>query len=93
MRHGRPQAAPTQTVRPSACPEPPGQLHPQAEAVGEGEEIAGVQEAVYGIGDISPFPKLLGLCIIGLILRVVVEIQTGLVKLLKIEFLELFLHS
>ena len=53
--------------------------------MGEGEKIAGVQEIVYGVGHISPFPKGLRLCIIGLIFRVVVKVQPGLIDFLDIE--------
>ena len=61
--------------------------------MGEGEEIAGFQEVKYGGGHISPFPKGLRLCIIGLVFRVMVKVQPELVNFLGVERFEVFFHD
>ena len=53
--------------------------------MGEGEIIACVQKVKHGGGEIAPFPKSLRLCIIGLVLRVAVEIQPGQTGFLEVE--------
>ena len=45
--------------------------------MGEGQGIAGIQEMEEGGGHFSPFPKGLGLCIIQLVVRVLLEVQAG----------------
>lgn len=47
----------------------------------------------HGGGHIAPFPKGLRLCIIGSVLRVIVEIQAGFAGFLEVKRFEFFFHD
>ena len=60
--------------------------------MGEGQGIAGIQEMEEDGGHFSPFPKGLGLCIIQLVVRVLLEVQAGRLRFQVIEGFYLFVH-